>query len=61
MAAAGQPATTAGPVTLPDNLSLTVSKGGMTTDTGLSTKFTISGDCPPNGGGFRFQMVLGGH
>ena len=49
-----------GPVTLPDNLSVTVSKGGLITPTGLSTKFTIGGDCPPNGGGFRFQMVRAG-
>ena len=47
-------------VTLPDNLSVTVSKGSLNTDTGLSTKFTIGGDCPPNGGGFRFQMVRAG-
>ena len=44
------------PVTLPDNLSVTVSKGGMTTPTGGSSKVTITGDCPPNGGGLRFQM-----
>ena len=44
------------PVTLPDNLSVTVSKGNMTTPTGTSSKVTITGDCPPNGGGFRFQM-----
>ena len=50
----------ANPVTLPDNLSVSVSKGGLTTPTGLSTKFTIGGDCPPNGGGFRFQMIRAG-
>ena len=43
-------------VTLPDNLSVTVSRGNITTPTGTSSKVTITGDCPPNGGGFRFQM-----
>ena len=44
------------PVTLPNNLSVTMSKGNMTTPAGTSSKVTITGDCPPNGGGFRFQM-----
>ena len=47
-------------VTLPDNISITVSKGSLATSTGISTKFTIGGDCPPNGGGFRFQMARAG-
>ena len=48
------------PVTLPDNLSATVSKGETTTDTGPSSKVTIAGDCPPDGGGLRLHMKKAG-
>lgn len=52
----------ANPATLPDNLSFTVSKGSMTTDLGpsTSTRVTIAGDCPPNGGGLRFHVTRAG-
>ena len=35
---------------LPDNLGVTLSPGAAQTDTGLSSKVTIKGDCPPVGG-----------
>ncbi len=35
---------------LPDNLSVTLSPGAAQTATGLSSKVTIKGDCPPVGG-----------
>ena len=44
------------PVTLPDNLSVTMAKGDKTTATGPSTMFTVDGDCPPNGGVLMLQM-----
>ena len=50
----------AGPVTLPENLSVTMSKGDYMTDTGLTTVVTVSGDCPPNGGGLRVHVKRAG-
>ncbi len=35
---------------LPDNLGVTLSRGAAQTDSGLSSKVTIKGDCPPAGG-----------
>ena len=40
---------------LPENLGVTMSIGSTQTDTGLSSKVTIKGDCPPVGG-LKIQM-----